>query len=57
MARIVRDEIFGFIATTHLFDEAINIINDSSYALAYATWTASSDNTGEFTKKVGAGTV
>jgi aldehyde dehydrogenase (NAD+) len=59
-ARIVREEVFGPVATVHLFeglDEAINIANNSNYALASAIWTASSDKAREFTRKVRVGTI
>jgi len=59
-ARIVREEVFGPVATVHLFeglDEAIRIANDSNYALAAAVWTASVDNAQKFRKKVRTGTV
>ena len=59
-SRIVREEIFGPVATVHLFDgfdEAIRIANDSSYALAAAIWTTSTDKAKEFTRKIRAGTI
>jgi len=59
-ARIVREEVFGPVATVHLFeglDEAIRIANNSSYALAAAIWTASANNAQEFRRKIRAGTV
>lgn len=59
-SRIVREEVFGPVATIHLFDgldEAINIANNSSYSLASAIWTTSYDKAREFTRKVRVGTV
>lgn len=59
-SRIVCEEVFGPVATIHLFDgleEAINITNNSNYALASAIWTASSEKAREFTRRVRVGTV
>lgn len=59
-APIVREEIFGPVATIHLFDgldEAIDITNNTDYTLAAAIWTKSSEKEREFIKKVQVGTV
>lgn len=59
-SRIVNEEVFGPVATIHLFDgvdEAIQIANNSKYTLASAVWTSSTENAQKFTKKVKAGTV
>lgn len=59
-APIVCEEVFGPVATIHLFDgleEAIEIANNTNYSLASAIWTTSSDKAREFTKKIRVGTV
>ncbi|TFF36193.1 aldehyde dehydrogenase family protein [Mucilaginibacter psychrotolerans] len=59
-ARIVREEIFGPVATVHLFDgldEAISIANDSCYSLGAAIWTTSAEKAQEFRRKIRTGTV
>lgn len=59
-SRILREEIFGPVATLTIFDdaeEAIDAANDTEYGLAASLWTRNIGRAHRFAKRLRAGTV